>query len=108
MITQAMIAPPLLSPWVSIMPMREPSGVVYQATSLRLVLSVDLSTASGGMVPRSPSSRAVLSSSRQAAMLIWSMVPPVWYAVAQTAWRAASHALSSELMAASWAAEEVW
>ena len=55
---------------------------------------MDLSVASGGIVPRSPSSRAVLSSSRQAAALIPSTVPPVWKAAAQTGPRAASHALS--------------
>src|SRR5215469_4365490 len=83
--------------------MRDPSGVVYQDTSLIIVLSVDLSTASGGVIPLTASSRAVLSSSRQLAMLIWSIVPPVSYAFEQTVGRAASQALSAAFMAICWA-----
>src|SRR5580658_4184333 len=80
MTTQLITAPPVWSPWVSISAMREPSGVVYQDSWLGSVLSVDLSLASGGMMFLIPSRRAVLSSSRQDATLIWSMVlgfPPV-------------------------------
>src|ERR1700733_12049550 len=106
MMTHAMMAPPVASPWGWIIATREPLGVVYQDRSLRLVLSVDLSTASGGVMPFSASSRAVLSSSRQLAMLTPSIVPPVWYAIAQTVLRAASQPLSSVLMAACCAADE--
>ena len=77
MMIQAMIAPPLWSPWVSSSAMREPSGVVYQDRAPGSVLSVDLSVASGGTIPSTASRRAVLSSSRQALTLIPSMVPPV-------------------------------
>src|ERR1700722_20339468 len=105
MMTHAMMAPPVASPWVSIIAMREPLGVVYQDRSLRLVLSVDLSVASGGVMPFSASSRAVLSSSRQLAMLIPSIVPPVWYAMAQTVLRGASQLLFPVLMAVRCAAD---
>src|SRR6185437_1817649 len=99
MMSHAMMTPPLASPWVSIIAMREPFGVVYQDRLMRLVLSVDLRTASGGVMPFSAFIRAVLSSSRQLAMLIPSIVPPVWYAFAQTVLRVASQPLSSALMA---------
>ena len=92
--TQLITAPPVWSPWVSISAMREPSGVVYQDRSFGSVLSVDLSLASGGTMFLTASRRAVLSSSRQAAMLIPSMVPPVLKAAWHTGPRAASHALS--------------
>src|ERR1700730_11174258 len=100
MMTHAMMAPPVASPWVSIIAMREPLGVVYQDRSLRLVLSVDLSTASGGVTPSGGSGRAGLSSSMQLAMLTPSIVPPVLYAWPHTAARAASQPLSSELIVA--------
>src|ERR1700743_1236412 len=100
MMSHEMTVPPLAPPWVSLIAIREPSGVVYQNRSLRFVLSVDLSAASGGVTPFSPSSHAVLSSRRQAAMLIPSIVPPVWYALAQTVDRAASQLLSDALMVA--------
>jgi len=100
MITQLMTAPPVWSPWVSISAMREPSGVVYQDRLFGSVLSVDLSLASGGAMFLIPSSRAVLSSSRQAAMLIWSTVPPLVNAAWHTGPRAASQALSSVTIAA--------
>ncbi len=103
MMTQLITAPPVWSPWVSISAMREPSGVVYQDSWLGSVLSVDLSLASGGMMFLSPSRRAVLSSSRQVATLIWSRVlglPPVLKAALHTGPRAFSHALSSATMAA--------
>ena len=99
MITQAMITPPLLSPCVSVMAMREPSGVVYQDRALGSVLSVDLRTASGEVIPLTESSRAVLSASRRPAVSISSMVPPPWKALAQTGWRAESQALSPALKA---------
>src|ERR1700734_1209714 len=105
MMTHAMTAPPVSSPWVSIIAMREPSGVVYQDRSLGLGLSVDFSTASAGVMPFSASSRAVLSSSRQIEALIPSIVPPVWNAFAQTGPRADSQLLSAALMAACWAAD---
>ena len=76
MITQAMITPPLLSPCVSIMAMREPSGVVYQDRALGSVLSVDFRISSGGVIPLRASRRAVLSASRQPAVSTSSMVPP--------------------------------
>src|ERR1035441_2072050 len=47
MITQLMIAPPLWSPCVSTMAMREPPGVVYHARAVGSVLSVALSVAAG-------------------------------------------------------------
>src|ERR1700683_368317 len=94
MMTQLITAPPVWSPWVSISAMREPSGVVYHDSWPGCVLSVDLSLASGGVRFLSPFSRAVLSSSRQAAMLTWSMVPPVLNAAWHTGPRAFSHALS--------------
>src|ERR1700733_9482441 len=100
MMTQLITAPPVWSPWVSISAMREPSGVVYQDSWLGFVLSVDLSLASGGTMFLSPSSRAVLSSSRQVATLIWSMVPPVLKAAWHTGPLAFSQALSSATMAA--------
>ena len=75
--TQATIAPPVWSPWVLISAMRDPSGVVYQDSWFGSMLSVPLSVASGGVIPFTASSRALLSSSRQAAALIPSMVPPV-------------------------------
>ncbi len=99
MMTQVMTAPPVWSPWVSISAMREPSGVVYQDRWFGSVLSVDLSMASGGMMFFTASRRAVLSSSRQAAMLIPSMVPPLLKAAWHTGPRAASHALSWARMA---------
>src|SRR6266851_2021912 len=92
--TQAMTAPPVWSPWVLISAMREPSGVVNQDSWFGSVLSVPLSLASGGVIPLTASSRALLSSSRQAAALIPSTVPPVLKAAAHTGARAASHALS--------------
>jgi hypothetical protein len=61
---------------------------------------VALSLAFGGVMPFTASSRALLSSSRQMAALIPSMVPPVLKAAAHTGWRAASHALSWARMAA--------
>ena len=100
MMTQLTIAPPVWSPWVSISAMREPSGVVYQDSWFGSMLSVDLSLASGGVMPLTASSRAVLSSSRQAATLTPSMVPPVLKAAWHTGPRAASHALSWATMAA--------
>src|ERR1700761_6960125 len=100
MITQATTAPPVASPWVSLIEIREPPGVVYQDMSSELVLSVDLSIASAGVVPFTPARKAVLSSSRQPAMLISSMVPPDTYAARHTVGRAASQALSSRLSAA--------
>src|SRR5271154_1205568 len=99
MITQLMTAPPVWSPWVSISAMREPSGVVYQDRSFGSVLSVDLSLASGGVMSLTASRRAVLSSSRQAATLIPSIVPPVLKAAWHTGPRAASHAASWVTMA---------
>src|ERR1700685_4231844 len=107
MTIHSMMTPPVMSPWVSTSPMREPSGVVYQDTSLRLWLSVDLSIASGGAMFLSASSRAVLSSNWQIAMLIPSIVPPLLYAFSQTGERAASQALSAALMAACCAADAV-
>ena len=92
--TQATTAPPVWSPWVLISAMREPSGVVYQDSWFGSVLSVPLSLASGGVMPLTAASRALLSSSRQAAALIPSIVPPVLKAAAHTGARAASHALS--------------
>jgi len=80
--------------------MREPSGVVYQDRSFGSVLSVDLSTASGGVTFLTAARRAVLSASRQVATLIPSMVPPVVKAAWHTGVRAASHALSAATMAA--------
>src|SRR5579863_747441 len=100
MITQLITAPPVWSPWVSISAIREPSGVVYQDSWLGSVLSVDLSLTSGGMMFLIASSRAVLSSSRQDAMLIWSMVPPVLKAALHTGPRAFSQALSWATIAA--------
>ena len=79
MIIQAMIGPPpLSSPCVSSMAMREPPGVVYQLSASGLGLSVDLNTPSGMVIPFTASTRAMLSSNRQAAMLMPSMVPPEW------------------------------
>src|SRR5689334_5402677 len=92
--TQATTAPPVWSPWVSISAMREPSGVVYHDSWFGSVLSVPLSLASGGVFPLTASSRALLSSSRQAAALIPSTVPPVLKAASHTGALAASHALS--------------
>ena len=92
--TQATTAPPVWSPWVLISAMREPSGVVYQDSWFGSVLSVPLSLASGAAMPLTAASRALLSSNRQAAALIPSIVPPVLKATAQTGARAASHALS--------------
>src|SRR5215472_8737758 len=91
---QATTAPPVWSPWVLISAMREPSGVVYQDSWFGSVLSVPLSLASGGAIPLIASSHASLSSSRQAAALIPSTVPPVLKAALHTGARAASHALS--------------
>src|SRR5579863_6944055 len=99
MMVHAMMTPPVASPWVSTSPMREPSGVVYQDMSPGFWLSVDLSTATGGWLVPSMPSRAVLSSSRQLAMLTWSIVPPVLYAFAQTVGRAVSHAWSAAIIA---------
>src|SRR6185295_635352 len=82
--TQATTAPPVWSPWVLISAMREPSGVVYQDSWFGSVLSVPLSLASGGVMPLTAASRA----------LIPSIVPPVLKAAAHTGARAASHALS--------------
>jgi len=93
------------SPWVLISAMREPSGVVYQDSWFGSMLSVALSLASGGVIPSTPASRAVLSSSRQAATLIWSIVPPVLKAAWHTGPRAASHARSWVRMAYRWAAD---
>src|ERR1039458_267759 len=92
MMTQLMIVPPLWSPCVSSMAMREPAGVVYHARALGLGLSVAFSVASAGITPFTAFSRAVLSSSRQDATLIPSIVPPEWKASAQTGRRADSHA----------------
>ena len=92
--TQATMAPPVWSPWVLISAMREPSGVVYQDSWFGSWLSVPLSLASGGTIPLIASSRALLSSSRQAAALIPATVPPVLKAASHTGARAASHALS--------------
>src|SRR6266568_4665757 len=92
--TQATIAPPVWSPWVLISAMREPAGVVNQASWFGSVLSVALSLAGGGVILLTASSRALLSSSRQAAALIPSIVPPVLKAAAHTGARAARHALS--------------
>ena len=58
------------------------------------MLSVPLSLASGRAIPLTAASLAVLSSSRQPAALIPSIVPPVLKAAAHTGARAASHALS--------------
>ena len=85
--------------------MREPSGVVYQDSWFGSVLSVPLSLASGGVMPWTASSRALLSSSRQAAALIPSIVPPVLKAAAHTGARAASHALSWDRIVARSAAD---
>src|ERR1700748_4005072 len=92
--TQATTAPPVWSPWVLISAMREPSGVVYQDRRFGSVLSVPLSRASGGVMPLTAATRALRASSRQAAALIPSIVPPVLKAAAHTGARAASHALS--------------
>src|SRR5215468_11527670 len=92
--TQATTAPPVWSPCVLISAMREPPGVVYQDSWFGSVLSVPLSLASGGALPLTAASRALLSSSRQAAALSPSIVPPVLKAAAHTGARAASHALS--------------
>ena len=92
--TQATTAPPVWSPWVLISAMREPSGVVYQDSWFGSVLSVPLSLASGGVIPLIASSRTWLSSSRQAAALVPSTVPPALKAASHTGARAASHALS--------------
>src|ERR1039457_3851889 len=100
MMTQLMIVPPLWSPCVSSMAMREPAGVVFHARALGLGLSVAFSVVSGGIIPFNDLSRAVLSPSRQDATLIPSIVPPEWKASAQTGWRADSHAASSARMAA--------
>ncbi len=82
--------------------------MVYQARALGSVLSVDLRTASGGVIPLTESSRAVLSASRQPAVSISSMVPPPWKALAQPGWRAESHALSPALMASRPARGALW
>ena len=68
--------------------------MVYQDSWFGSVLSVPFSLASGGVMPLTAASRALLSSSRQAAALIPSIVPPVLKAAAHTGARAASHALS--------------
>src|SRR5690348_11404471 len=103
--TQATTAPPVWSPWVLISAMREPSGVVYQDSWFGSVLSVPLSLASGGVIPFTAASRALLSSSRQAVALIPSMVPPVLKAAAHTRARATSHALSWARIVVRWAGE---
>src|SRR6266576_3986346 len=103
--TQATTAPPVWSPWVLISAMREPSGVVYQDSWFGSVLSVPLSLASGEVMPLTASSRALLSSSRQAVALIPSIVPPVLKAAAHTGARAASHALSWDKIVLRWARE---
>ena len=108
MIIQAMIAPPVPSPWVSTIAMREPSGVVYQDQARGSVLSVALSTASGGVIPRTASRRAVLSPSRQAALSACAVTPPPGNPAAHTGWRAASHALSSARMVVRCAADPSW
>ena len=108
MITQATIAPPVWSPWVLISAMREPSGVVYQDSWFGSMLSVALRLASGGVIPLTALSRAVLSSSRQAATLTPLIVPPVLNAAWHTGPRAASHALSWARMVACLAAEPLW
>src|ERR1700685_1399980 len=100
MMIQEMITPPVSSPWVSISAMREPSGVVYQDRSSGSMLSVFLSLASGGLIPRTAYSRAVLSWRMHWAMTIWSRVPPVLKAFEQTGPRAASQALSWARMVA--------
>jgi hypothetical protein len=99
MTTQAMITPPVAPPCVSVIAMREPPGVVYQDRALGSVLSVDLSTAFGGMIRFTASRRVVLSASRQPAVSISSMVPPEWKALAHTGWRAENHAQSLAAMA---------
>ena len=53
-----------------------------------------MSLASGGVFPLTASSRALLSSSRQAAALVAATVPPVLKATSHTGARAASHPLS--------------
>ncbi len=97
---QATITPPVASPWVPVIVIRDPPGVVYQDISSGSVLSVALSLASGGLTPCTAASLAVLSSSRQIAALIPSMVPPVSNAAAQTGVRAASQARSCSRIAA--------
>src|SRR5690242_1195204 len=92
--TQATSARPVWSPWVLTAAMREASGVAAQDSWLGSVLSVPLSLASGAARPLTAASRALLSSSRQAAALIPSIVPPVLQAAAHTGARAVSHALS--------------
>src|SRR5581483_8122283 len=93
---QPTTAPPVWSPWVLTSAMRDPSEVVYQDSAFGSVLSVPLSLAIGGVMPLTASSRALLSSSRQAATLILATVPvpsPV-KAASHAGPRAASHALS--------------
>jgi len=68
--------------------------VVYQDSWFGSWLSVPLSLASGGVIPFTASRRAMLSASRQPAVLIPPVVPPARKAAAQTGPRAASHALS--------------
>src|SRR5215475_10798265 len=97
--TQATTAPPVWSPWVLISAMRDPSGVVYQDSWFGSWLSVALSKASGGVLPFTAASRALLSSSRQVAALIRSAVPPLVKAARHTGPRAASHARSWDKMA---------
>ena len=105
MITQATIEPPDWSPWVEISAMREPSGVVYQdRIRVGAVGGLELGYRRGDPL-RPRHRRAVLSSSRQAATLIPSMVPPVLKAAWHTGPRAASQALSWVTMAACWAAD---
>ena len=108
MTTQAMITPPVAPPCVSVIAMREPPAVVYQDRALGSVLSVDLSTAFGGVIRFTASSRAVLSASRQPAVSISSIVPPPWKALVHTGWRADSQALSRATMPARTPCGALW
>src|SRR5690349_9043004 len=94
MTIQLTIDPPVWSPWVLTSAMRDPSGVVYQASAFGSVLSVALSLNSCGAIPSTEMYLALLSSNRQDATLIPVTVPPPVKAAWHTGPRAASHALS--------------
>src|SRR5580693_5425097 len=106
MMVQAMIEPvPVWSPWVESSAMREPSGVVYHEKKSGSELSVPLSMATGWVTPLTAHRREVLSSSRQDATSIPSMVPPVSKATVHTGARAFSQAWSWARIAALLAAD---